>query len=69
MHKTKDASRCLYIGIKDKVTKMRLNDRDIFAAMEAGEIVITPNPERTRVSGVSVDLLLGNEFRVFTKST
>lgn len=65
MHKTKDASRCLYIGIKDKVTKMRLNDRDIFAAMEAGEIVITPNPERTRVSGVSVDLLLGNEFRVF----
>ncbi len=44
---------------------MRLNDKNIFEAMEKGEIVITPKPEDKRISGVSVDLLLGNEFRVF----
>lgn len=44
---------------------MRLNDKDIMSAMESGDIVITPQPDSERISGISVDLLLGNEFRVF----
>ena len=44
---------------------MRLNDRDIRAAVRSGDISVTPNPGDDRISGVSMDLLLGNEFRVF----
>src|SRR5574344_410984 len=44
---------------------MRLNDKDIMAALDKGEIAITPRPSADRISGVSLDLLLGNEFRVF----
>lgn len=44
---------------------MRLCDRDIEACLDEGRIVIEPRPSSDRISGVSVDLTLGNSFRVF----
>lgn len=44
---------------------MRLNDRDIIDALNNGDIKITPRPNDERISGISVDLQLGNSFRVF----
>lgn len=44
---------------------MRLCDRDIEAYLETGKIGIDPRPAATRISGVSVDLRLGDRFRVF----
>ena len=48
---------------------MRLCDRDIEQPLEEGKIVIEPRPDSSRISGVSVDVLLGNEFRVFQAHT
>jgi len=48
---------------------MRLCDRDIAALIEQERIVITPTPEPQMISGVSVDMRLGNEFRVFKNNT
>ena len=45
---------------------MRLCDRDIVAALDAGRIKIAPRPGEARINGVSVDLLLGPRFRVFS---
>ncbi len=45
---------------------MRLCDRDIIAALDEGRIAIAPRPGDDRISGVSVDLRLGNRFRVFS---
>lgn len=44
---------------------MRLCDTDIERCLDEGSIVIDPRPGVERISGVSVDVLLGNEFRVF----
>ena len=44
---------------------MRLCDRDIESCLESGKIVIHPKPDSHRISGISVDLTLGNSFRVF----
>ena len=44
---------------------MRLCDRDIERLMDEGRIRIEPRPGSDRISGVSVDLRLGNRFRVF----
>ncbi|MER2493724.1 dCTP deaminase [Catenovulum sediminis] len=44
---------------------MRLCDKDIMALMEAEKIVIEPKPSEDMISGVSVDIRLGNKFRVF----
>ena len=44
---------------------MRLCDRDIEACLESGRIVIEPRPTSEQISGISVDLTLGNSFRVF----
>ena len=44
---------------------MRLCDRDIIAALDDGTIKIDPRPDNLAISGVSVDLTLGNSFRVF----
>ena len=44
---------------------MRLCDRDIEGCLDAGRIVIEPRPDSSKVSGISVDLSLGNSFRVF----
>ena len=48
---------------------MRLCDRDIIAALNEGRIKMNPCPVDGRISGVSVDLLLGNRFRVFSSHT
>ncbi len=45
---------------------MRLSDRDIIEALDAGRIRLDPRPEDARISGVSVDLRLGDRFRVFS---
>lgn len=45
---------------------MRLSDRDIIQALENKEIRITPAPAMEKIEGVSVDLHLGSEFRVFS---
>jgi dCTP deaminase len=45
---------------------LRLSDRDILNALNAGAISVTPSPDRSKVKGVSLDLRLGNSFRVFT---
>lgn len=45
---------------------MRLCDRDIIEALDKGGIQIHPRPGTERISGVSVDLLLGPRFRVFS---
>ncbi|SIQ76230.1 dCTP deaminase [Aeromonas sp. RU39B] len=48
---------------------MRLCDTDIERYLDDGAIVIEPRPAVDRISGVSVDVLLGNEFRVFRDHT
>ncbi len=44
---------------------MRLSDQDIIQRLDNGSIVIEPRPSNDVISGVSVDLRLGNSFRVF----
>ncbi len=48
---------------------MRLCDRDIKQYLAEGRIKIDPAPVEERISGVSVDVLLGNAFRVFQDHT
>jgi len=45
---------------------MRLCDRDIIQALDQGRIQLNPRPEDLKISGVSVDLSLGDRFRVFS---
>ncbi|WP_423186283.1 dCTP deaminase [Alishewanella sp. d11] len=44
---------------------MRLCDRDIERYLAEDKIRITPQPDADMISGVSVDIRLGNKFRVF----
>jgi dCTP deaminase len=44
---------------------MRLCDRDIERYLAEGKISIEPAPDKDMISGVSVDIRLGNKFRVF----
>ncbi|MEW9796528.1 dCTP deaminase [Alteromonas sp. CYL-A6] len=44
---------------------MRLCDRDIYEYLQAGKIGIDPMPDYAQISGVTVDIRLGNKFRVF----
>ena len=44
---------------------MRLCDRDIERYLEEGKIGIEPHPATQQINGVSVDLHLGDRFRVF----
>jgi dCTP deaminase len=44
---------------------MRLCDRDIYEHIQRGKIVISPSPDYAQISGVTVDMRLGNKFRVF----
>ncbi|GLX80153.1 dCTP deaminase [Thalassotalea insulae] len=48
---------------------MRLCDKDIETLIEQEKIVIVPKPDLSMISGVSVDIRLGNEFRVFQDHT
>ncbi len=45
---------------------MRLSDSDIEAALASGYLNITPTPDVSKIKGISVDLRLGHQFRVFT---
>ena len=44
---------------------MRLCDRDIYQHLQEGKITIDPMPDYDQISGVTVDIRLGNKFRVF----
>ena len=44
---------------------MRLSDKDIEQHLDNNKIIISPKPDSSMISGVSVDIRLGNEFRVF----
>ncbi len=48
---------------------MRLCDTDIEKYIDEEKIIISPAPERSMISGVSVDIRLGNEFRIFHEHT
>jgi len=48
---------------------MRLCDKDIEQYLDEEKIIITPKPDTSMISGVSVDIRLGNEFRVFQDHT
>ena len=48
---------------------MRLSDKDIEQSLRDGQIAISPTPDSSMISGVSVDIRLGNEFRVFQDHT
>ena len=48
---------------------MRLCDQDIEQYLRDGKIAIEPMPDSSMISGVSVDIRLGNEFRVFQDHT
>ncbi|NVK57766.1 MAG: dCTP deaminase [Alteromonadaceae bacterium] len=44
---------------------MRLCDRDIYEYLQQGKIKIDPQPDYDQISGLTVDIRLGNKFRVF----
>ncbi|WP_395344199.1 dCTP deaminase [Ningiella sp. W23] len=44
---------------------MRLCDTDIIKYLNEGKIAIAPAPVQDQISGVTVDVRLGNKFRVF----
>ncbi|SNC58974.1 dCTP deaminase [Sodalis endosymbiont of Henestaris halophilus] len=48
---------------------MRLCDRDIEILLDKGRLDITPRPPRERINGVTVDVRLSNQFRVFLGHT
>ncbi|MCG9696998.1 dCTP deaminase [Shewanella sp. Isolate11] len=48
---------------------MRLTDLEIEACLDDGTIVIEPRPAADAISGVSVDVKLGDQFRVFQDHT
>ncbi|PJC88181.1 dCTP deaminase [Vibrio sp. HA2012] len=44
---------------------MRLCDKDIKKALASGRIAISPEPAESAISGLTVDVRLGDKFRVF----
>lgn len=44
---------------------MRLCDKDIYKELQSGNINIEPMPSYEQISGLTVDVRLGNKFRVF----
>ncbi|MBE1287346.1 MAG: dCTP deaminase [Alteromonadaceae bacterium] len=44
---------------------MRLCDKDIWTYLQQGKIAISPQPSYEHISGLTVDMRLGNKFRVF----
>lgn len=48
---------------------MRLCDRDIEAWLDDGRLQIVPRPSADRICGATVDVRLGNQFRVFNGHT
>ena len=48
---------------------MRLTDIEITRSLDKGEIVMEPRPDEDAISGVSIDVRLGSQFRVFKDHT
>ncbi len=48
---------------------MRLSDGDIEKALESGDIKLSPQPDISAISGISIDLRLANSFRVFSNNS
>ncbi|GGI88806.1 dCTP deaminase [Shewanella gelidii] len=48
---------------------MRLTDIEIEQCLDEGSIIIEPRPSNDAISGVSIDVRLGNQFRVFQDHT
>lgn len=48
---------------------MRLSDKDLTEALDSGRIRIEPRPSEEGISGLTVDLRLGDRFRVFSSHT
>ncbi|MGL9751681.1 MAG: dCTP deaminase [Symbiopectobacterium sp.] len=48
---------------------MRLCDRDIESWLDDERLVITPRPPVERINGATLDVRLGNQFRVFSGHT
>lgn len=48
---------------------MRLCDRDIERYLDNGHLKISPLPTRESISGATVDIRLGNQFRTFREHT
>ncbi|QYJ80240.1 dCTP deaminase [Shewanella acanthi] len=48
---------------------MRLTDFEIEQALDEGTIVMEPRPSNEAISGVSIDVRLGGQFRVFKDHT
>ncbi|MCH1931226.1 dCTP deaminase [Shewanella sp. A25] len=48
---------------------MRLTDFEIEQALDEGRIVMEPRPSNEAISGVSIDVRLGGQFRVFKDHT
>lgn len=44
---------------------MRLCDTDIIKLIDEGSLLVDPAPEAEAISGVTLDIRLGNKFRVF----
>ena len=48
---------------------MRLTDIEITRSLDSGEIIMLPRPDEDAISGVSIDVRLGSQFRVFKDHT
>ncbi len=48
---------------------MKLSDRDIIKYLKTEKIYIDPQPNQSKIKGISVDLRLDNKFRVFNDHT
>ncbi|MBK4765224.1 MAG: dCTP deaminase [Pantoea sp. Brub] len=48
---------------------MKLCDQDIELWLNNGKLIITPHPTINRINGATVDLCLGNKFRIFNGHT
>ena len=48
---------------------MKLSDKDIVQHLKVGKIDISPQPDASKIKGISVDLRLDNRFRVFNDHT
>ena len=48
---------------------MKLSDKDIVQHLKVGKIAISPQPDASKIKGISVDLRLDNRFRVFNDHT
>ncbi|MFP3037072.1 MAG: dCTP deaminase [Arsenophonus sp. ER-BJ3-MAG3] len=44
---------------------MRLCDRDIIKSLDEKKLIIEPRPSIKKINGATVDICLGNKFRVF----